>query len=96
MDRHAIVPPVVSQTIGSFGLPREICNQLLSGIHIEIPRRYPRFRLDKDPEDQVLFRVFIRIAAEDGWHVFLVRVNDTLAPDILLVETIDYRTRPFA
>jgi len=52
--------------------------------------------LDKDPEDQVLFRVFIRIAAEDGWHVFLVRVNDTLAPDILLVETIDYRTRPFA
>jgi hypothetical protein len=95
MELHAIVPKVVSQAIGSFGLPREICNQLLSGIHTAIPQGYPRFRLDREPEDQDLFRVVIKIAAEERWHIFLVRANDTRAPGILFVETINYRTRPF-
>jgi hypothetical protein len=94
MELHAIVPKVVSQAIGSLALPREICNQLLCGIHLDMSQGYPRFRLDREPEDQDLFRVVIKIAAEERWHLFLVRANDTRAPGLLFGETINYRTRP--
>jgi hypothetical protein len=94
MEWKVIVEKAVSQTIGGFGLQRDVLLRLLVGIHTEIARRYQQLRTTRDEEDRDCFRVFIRFAAHDYWHLFYLRVNDTRAANHLFVETINYTTRP--
>ena len=89
MNRKIVVPKPVSTAIGSFGLPRELVNRLLSQLHNEVQRDYERFRHFR-LIDERMYRHRLLIRTDGGKHLFTFAIDDTTSPELLVIVGVVY------
>jgi hypothetical protein len=83
------VYPEISRRIRSFGLRREVLIQLITSIHEDIPREYPKFQPFRTGADG-RYRKLI----EDGeiLHLFKFWIDDSTAQGFLIVADVWHST----
>lgn len=90
MPRKVVVPQPISQAIGLLGISRPLCVRLLTALHNDLSNVADEARNLRDPEDETLFLYPIRLTEESRHHLFVLAVDDTTAPDHLVLASIGH------
>jgi hypothetical protein len=90
MPFKVVVPATISEAIGSFRLPRPVLIQLLTTIHEDLARDYPKFKVWRTTKDErcCAYRIIVHEGA--SVHYFPIALDDCTAPDKLILTAISY------
>jgi hypothetical protein len=87
--------PAVSEELGR-NLGRSAMVVALTRLREELQDRLDRYRPRRAPEDETLFDYVLTLADdENNWHTLPFTVDDTTAPDRLLVVALTHRPGKF-
>ncbi len=94
MAWRALIPKSISTALGNCGLARQNIVRVLAIVHNDLPREADIYRGERLQGDGRLFSY--RIAIFDGgrWHRIDLSVDDTTAPDILLIADLAHHIEP--
>lgn len=94
MLRKVMVPKPISAKIGGFGLSRPLSVRLLTRIHEDIANDYEKRKGMRSAHDDRLYMQTMVLSDSSERHLFRFAIDDTTAPDHLIIADIAHTLRP--
>lgn len=92
--RRTLLPPEITRIIGACQLSRAGIVRVLTGLHVELPKRYDQLRHQRHPENDGIFVVVDAIADGGRMHEFTFLIDDSSSPEHLIVADLEHDSHP--
>ena len=86
-----VVSQPISQTVRSFGLPRETSIDFYFHVHEDIPRTYEMSKKVRMADNRLFLHRYVSTDNSGMGHLFTFGIDDTTSADHLMIAQIQHR-----